>query len=68
MEYFILFLPLIGSLISGFFGKKIGHRNSEILTSSLLSVSAILSLIIFYNVIPHDYKSNITNRKTNYVK
>ena len=59
MEYFILFLPLIGSLISGFFGKKIGHRNSEILTSSLLSVSAILSLIIFYNVITQDYKNNI---------
>ena len=59
MEYFILFLPLIGSLISGLFGKKIGHRNSEILTSSLLSVSAILSLIIFYNVISQDYKNSI---------
>ena len=45
MEYLILFLPLIGSVISGFFGKKIGDRNSQILTSSFVSISAILSLL-----------------------
>ena len=33
MEISILFLPLIASIISGFFGKYIGDRNSEILTS-----------------------------------
>ena len=32
-EYLIIFLPLIGSIISGFFGKFLGSRNSEILTS-----------------------------------
>ena len=45
MEYLILFLPLIGSVISGFFGKKIGDRNSQVLTSSFVSISAILSLL-----------------------
>jgi len=45
MEYLILFLPLIGAVISGFFGKKIGDRNSQILTSSFVSISAILSFI-----------------------
>ena len=51
MEYLILFLPLIGSIISGFSGKKIGDRNSQILTSSLVGISAILSFIVLYKVI-----------------
>ena len=41
MEYAIVFLPLVGSIISGFFGKKIGENNSQILTSSLVGISAI---------------------------
>ncbi|SVC82287.1 uncharacterized protein METZ01_LOCUS335141, partial [marine metagenome] len=30
MEYIIIFLPLLAAIISGFFGRKIGERNSEI--------------------------------------
>ena len=59
MEYFILFLPLIASIISGFFGKLFGVRNCEILTSLFVSISAILSLIIFYKVITVGYENNI---------
>jgi len=59
MEYIILFLPLLASFISGFFGKFVGERNSEILTSLSVSISAILSIIVFYNVITQDYNSNI---------
>ena len=59
MEYIILFLPLLASFISGFFGKFVGERNSEILTSLSVSISAILSIIVFYNVIAQDYNSNI---------
>ncbi len=59
MEYLILFLPLIGAVISGFFGKKIGDRNSQILTSSFVSISAILSLLVLYKVISLDYSNNI---------
>ena len=33
MEIAILFLPLLASIISGFFGKLIGDRSSEIITS-----------------------------------
>ena len=58
MEYFAIFLPLLGSFISGFFGKNLPTRFSEILTSVFISISAILSLIIFYNVILYDYYSN----------
>ena len=33
MEYAIVFLPLIGSFVSGFFGNKIGDKYSQILTN-----------------------------------
>ncbi len=59
MEYLILFLPLIGAVISGFFGKKVGDRNSQILTSSFVSISAILSLLVLYKVISSDYSNNL---------
>ena len=59
MEITLLFLPLIASIISGFFGKYIGDRNSEIVTSLFVSISAILALILFYNVIFNHYENNI---------
>ena len=59
MELSVITLPLIASIISGFFGKYIGDRNSELITSFLVSVSAIISLVIFYNVIVNDYEENI---------
>ena len=59
MEISLLFLPLIASIISGFFGKYIGDRNSEIITSLFVIVSALLSISIFYNVITNGYENNI---------
>ena len=59
MEYAIIFLPLVSSILSGFFGKKIGDKNSQILTSTLVGISGILSLIMFYKVLIHDYSSNV---------
>ena len=50
MELALLFLPLGSFIISGFFGKYIGDRLSEIITSLFVSVSAILALLIFYEV------------------
>jgi len=58
-EHIIVFLPLISSIISGFFGKKIGERNSEILTSFFVSISAILSFFIFYKVLAYNYNNNV---------
>ena len=59
MEISILALPLIASIISGFFGKFIGDRNSEIVTSLLVSISAIFSIIVLYEVIYNQYQDNI---------
>ena len=59
MEFALLFLPLLASIISGFFGKFIGDRNSEIITSIFVSISALLSLILFYQVIVNGYANNV---------
>ena len=60
IEYLIIFLPLLGSIISGLFGKYIGSRNSEIITSLFVSISAFLSFIIFYKVLNQDYTNNLS--------
>ena len=38
MVYLIVFLPLLGSIIAGFFGRKLGDKFSLYLTSSLLII------------------------------
>ena len=58
MEYAIVFLPLIGSIAAGFFSKKLGNKLCQIIPSSLVSLSAILSLFIFYKVVFQNYTSN----------
>ena len=63
MELSIIFLPLIAAITSGFFGRFIGDRNSEILTSLLVSISAILSIYVFYEVIANNYQENIVIAK-----
>ncbi len=59
MEISIIALPLVASIISGFFGKFIGDRNSEIITSLLVTISAILSGVVLYEVIINQYQDNI---------
>ena len=59
MEISIIALPLIAAITAGFFGKYIGDRNSEIITSLLVSISAVLSAIVFYEVIVNQYEDNI---------
>ena len=59
MEILIIALPLFAAIISGFFGKFIGDRNSEIVTSLMVTISAILSFIVFYEVINNQYQNNI---------
>jgi NADH-quinone oxidoreductase subunit L len=46
----IVFLPLLGFLIAGIFGRQMGARPSEIVTTSLLFVSAIFSWVAFVQV------------------
>jgi len=58
MEYTIVLLPLLGSIVAGLFGKRLGAKLCQLLTSSLVSLSAIISFYIFYKVFLQDYSSN----------
>ena len=57
MEYAILFLPLIGSIV-GYLGRFTTKYFSEIVTSFLVSASAVLSIIVFWNGIQNDSYGN----------
>src|SRR5262245_588230 len=46
----IVFLPALGALIAGFFGRALGARASELITTSLLGIAAVLSWVAFWQV------------------
>ncbi|MHA1523360.1 MAG: NADH-quinone oxidoreductase subunit L [Alphaproteobacteria bacterium] len=46
----IVFLPLLGAVVAGLFGRVIGARASEVLASGLLLFSALLSWVAFFDV------------------
>jgi NADH-quinone oxidoreductase subunit L len=46
----IVFLPLLGALIAGFLGPLIGPRPSEVVTTLLVLIAALLSWIVFFRV------------------
>src|SRR5690606_6407328 len=46
----IVFLPLIGFLVAGIFGRVIGARASQLITSGLLVASALLSVMALVSV------------------
>ena len=48
MAYAIIFLPLLGALI-GYLGKSLAKFFSEICTSIFVSLSAILSIYVFWD-------------------
>src|SRR3954452_10968495 len=50
MYHAIVFLPLIGFLIAACFGRWIGVRSSEIVTTAFLFVAMLLSWIAFFRV------------------
>ncbi|MBE0695147.1 MAG: NADH-quinone oxidoreductase subunit L [Aquamicrobium sp.] len=50
MYHAIVFLPLLGFLIAGLFGRSIGAKASEYVTTGFLIVSAVLSWVAFVTV------------------
>ncbi len=45
-----VFLPLLAAIIAGLFGRVIGDRGAQVVTSGALVISFLLSLVIFYEV------------------
>ena len=55
MPYALVFLPLISSIIC-YFGKSLGNLFSQILSSSLVFISAVISIFIFFDgIINNNY-------------
>jgi NADH-quinone oxidoreductase subunit L len=46
----ILLLPLLGAVFAGFFGRLVGARASEVITTTLVLITALLSWLAFYQV------------------
>jgi NADH-ubiquinone oxidoreductase chain 5 len=46
----IILLPLLGSIVSGFFGRKVGVRGSQIITCSSVIITTILASFAFIEV------------------
>ena len=46
----IVFLPAMGALIVGFFGRLLGVRASELITTGLLIISCVLSWVVFWRM------------------
>ncbi len=63
----IVFLPLLGFLIAGLFGKKIGDRASEVVTTSFLFVACLLAWIAFFAVGFGDHDTRVQVMKWIYV-
>ena len=61
MYHLIVFLPLLGSAIAGLLGRYVGTKGAQVVTSSFLVISAILSIVAFAEVgfMGHDTKVHL---------
>ncbi|HWA46002.1 MAG TPA: NADH-quinone oxidoreductase subunit L [Hypericibacter adhaerens] len=50
MDVAIVFLPLLAAIIAGCFGRLIGDRASQFVTTGALLISAVLAAIVFVDV------------------
>ena len=65
MEYLVIFIPLIGSIIT-YFGKSIGNLFSQIFSCSMIVISAGISFFIFYDGLINDnYGNYLTKNEVN---
>lgn len=46
----LIILPLLGSIASGFFGRKIGTSGAQLLTCSCIIITTLLAVITFFEV------------------
>ena len=59
MSLLIVILPIISAIFCGLFNKKLSHKSAWIFSSSLMSISAIISLVVFTKVTFYGYSEHI---------
>ena len=52
MIEFLVFGPLLGSLISGFMHRSIGENGATILATSIVILGAFISWVVFLDIVP----------------
>jgi NADH-ubiquinone oxidoreductase chain 5 len=56
MYLIIIILPLLGSIVSGFLGRKVGVKGAQLITCSSILITTLLAVLAFievgYNNIP----------------
>jgi NADH-ubiquinone oxidoreductase chain 5 len=50
MYLVIIILPLLGSIVSGFFGRKVGVSGAHLITCMCVIVTTLLALVSFFEV------------------
>jgi NADH-ubiquinone oxidoreductase chain 5 len=50
MYLVLIVLPLLGSIVSGFFGRKVGVSGAQLITCSSLIIITIIAIIGFFEV------------------
>ncbi|HUN48615.1 MAG TPA: NADH-quinone oxidoreductase subunit L, partial [Stellaceae bacterium] len=50
MSVAVVFLPLLGAIIAGFFGRWIGDRGAQLVTCGGLLLAAVLGIVLFFKV------------------
>jgi NADH-ubiquinone oxidoreductase chain 5 len=46
----IVLLPLLGSIVSGFFGRKIGTQGAHVISCTSILITTLLAIIAFFEV------------------
>jgi NADH-ubiquinone oxidoreductase chain 5 len=46
----IITLPLLGAIVSGFFGRKVGVSGAQLITSLSITITTVLSILAFFEV------------------
>jgi NADH-ubiquinone oxidoreductase chain 5 len=55
----IIVLPLLGSTVSGFLGRKVGVQGAQIITCSSIIMTTLLSIITFIEVSINNIPVNV---------
>src|SRR5438045_3547992 len=55
MDVAIVFLPLLGAVVTGLLGRRLGDTASELITCALVAASAVLSVVVFFDVAVHGH-------------
>ncbi len=50
MDTAVVFLPLLGAIIAGFFGRALGDRASQVVTCTLLVASTLIAWFLFWDI------------------